>query len=95
MTDPTDLTLTLTHKDKPIADLTEAEVTIMEPGERVVLVNAAQQHIARGGTVSPEQSASLTRLLVYIRRRSVKDNPRASTAAKAAAEVQPAGLDDI
>ncbi len=87
--------MNLIHNEKPIADLTEAEITAMEPKERVEIVNTAQRFVAEGGKITPEQGANLTRLLIHIRRRAVKDNPRASAAARKAAEVAPATLDDI
>lgn len=87
--------LHLTHDDKPIGDLTENDITLMDPRERKDLIDAAQRHVSSGGKITVEQNASLVRLLIYTRRRDVKDNPRASAAARAAAEVKPASLDDI
>ncbi len=87
--------LPLTHKDKPIESFTEGEIAIMEPGERTDIITAAQRYVVAGGHFTPEQNANLTRLLVYTRRRAVKDNPRATAAARQAAQVTAATLDDI
>ena len=88
-------TLALIHNDKPIEELTEGEIAVMETKERVDIINTAQRYVASGGEITPEQGANLTRLLIYVRRRAVKDNPRASAAARKAVEVKPASLDDI
>ena len=85
----------LTHNDKPIEDFTEGEIALMEPGERTDIITTAQRFVVAGGEITPDQSANLTRLLVYVRRRAVKDNPRATAAAHKASEVTAATLDDI
>ena len=87
--------LALTHNDKPIEDYTEGEIALMEPGERTDIITTAQRYIVAGGHITPDQSANLTRLLVYVRRRAVKDNPRATAKAREAAEVTAASLADI
>ncbi len=89
------MTAALTHNDKPIEDFTEGEIALMEPGERVEIITDAQRFVVAGGNITPEQSANLTRLLVYVRRRAVKNNPRATAAAREAAQVTAATLDDI
>ncbi len=85
----------LTHNDKPIEDYTEDEIALMEPSERTDIITTAQRYVVAGGEITPDQSANLTRLLVYVRRRAVKDNPRATAAARASAQVTAATLDDI
>ncbi len=89
------MTTTLTHNDKPIEDFTEGEIASMEPGERGDIITNAQRFVVAGGNITPEQCANLTRLLVYVRRRAVKDNPRATAAAREAATITAATLDDI
>ncbi len=85
----------LTYKGKPIEDYTEGEIALMEPGERADIITTAQRFVVAGGHITPDQSANLTRLLVYVRRRAVKDNPRATAAARQAAQITAATLDDI
>ncbi len=91
MTTPSELT----HNDKPIESFTEGEIALMEPRERTDIITTAQRYVNSGGKITPDQSANLTRLLVYVRRRAVKDNPRATAAAREAAQVTAATLDDI
>ena len=85
----------LTHNDKPIEDFTEGEIAAMEPRERTDIITEAQRFVTAGNHLTPDQCANLTRLLVYVRRRAVKDNPRATAAAREAATVTAATLDDI
>ena len=87
--------LILRYQGKLLEDLTENEISLMEPRERVDLCNIAQRHVVSDGLITTSQSANLTRLLIHIRRRAVKDNPRATAAARKAAEVAPASIDDI
>ncbi len=89
------MTTELTHNGKPIESITEGEIALMEPGERAAITDNAQRFVVSGGHITPEQCATLIRLLVYVRRRAVKDNPRATAAARAAATVTAATLDDI
>ncbi len=85
----------LMHNDKPIESFTEGEIALMEPRERTDIITTAQRYVTSGGKITPDQSANLTRLLVFVRRRAVKDNPRATAAAREAATVTAATLDDI
>ena len=85
----------LMHKGKPIEDYTEGEIALMEPDERKSITDSAQRFVVAGGDITPDQCASLIRMLVYVRRRAVKDNPRATAAAHKAAQVTAATLDDI
>ena len=85
----------LMHKDKPIEDYTEGEIALMTPEERKNITNDATRFVVSGGEISPDQCAALVRLLVYVRRRSVKDNPHATAAARERATVTAATLDDI
>ena len=85
----------LMHKDKPIEDYTEGEIALLEPGERKSITENATRFVVSGGEITPDQCASLVRLLVYTRRRDVKDNPRATAAAREADVITAATLDDI
>ncbi len=85
----------LTYNNKPIEDFTEGEIAAMEPKERKDITTHATLFVNGGGKLTPDQCAVLVRLLVYTRRRAVKDNPRATAAARQAAQVTAATLDDI
>ncbi len=84
-----------THNDKPIESFTEGEIALMEPGERTKITTNATRFVVGGGHFTPDECATLVRILIYVRRRAVKDNPRATAAARAAAQVTAATLDDI
>ncbi len=84
-----------TYNDKLIEDLSEDEIASMDPQARVKIVTDAQRFVATGGQITERQSANLTRFLIYVRRRAVENNPRASAAARTAAAVIPATADDI
>ncbi len=89
------MTTELTHNGKPIESITEGEIALMSPGERKDITDSATRFVVGGGKLTPDQCANLVRLLVYVRRRAVKDNPRATAAAREAATVTAATLDDI
>ncbi len=84
-----------TYNDKPIESFTEGEIALMEPGERTKITDNATRFVVGGGHFTPDECAALVRILVYVRRRAVKDNPRATAAARQAAQVTAATLDDI
>ena len=87
--------LSLKYGDKLIEDLDEREILEMDPLVRKDIITKAQTYCAGGGEITTKQAANLTRMLIHIRRKDVKDNPRATATARKAAEVQPASLDDI
>ncbi len=84
-----------THNGKSIESVTEDEIAAMEPGERTKITNSATLFVNGGGHFTPDECATLVRILIYTRRRAVKDNPRATAAARQAAQVTAATLDDI